>query len=139
MRSHVTAGGRFVRQDTFIGAAGGVAGAAPAGDGQVGFWQPRVDRRPGRREAAQGATVIGKSREMTDAQPSSDSGWIDTDVRAPAEGQIVQVRAKNHYGFYIVPFPVMFRDDEWWNARTGHKLDCFVAAWRPLNGLPDAP
>ncbi|MGO9768430.1 MAG: hypothetical protein ACLPSW_02535 [Roseiarcus sp.] len=74
---------------------------------------------------------------MTDDQPSIDSDWIDTD--APAKGQIVQVRSKNHHGFYIVPFPVEFRDDEWWNARTGQKLDCFVAAWRPLNALPDAP
>jgi hypothetical protein len=74
---------------------------------------------------------------MTDDQPSIDSDWIDTD--APAEGQIVQVRSKNHHGFYIVPFPVEFRDGEWWNVLTGQKLDCFVAAWRPLNGLPDAP
>ena len=72
---------------------------------------------------------------MTDDQPSiTESDWIDTD--APAEGQIVQVRSKNHHGFYIVPFPVEFRDDEWWNMHTGQKLDCFVAAWRPLNGLP---
>ncbi|MGC1862630.1 MAG: hypothetical protein WA733_16325 [Methylocystis sp.] len=74
---------------------------------------------------------------MTDNQPSIDSNWIDTD--APAEGQIVQVRSKNHHGFYIVPFPVEFRDDEWWNVHTGQKLDCFVAAWRPLNGSTDAP
>ena len=73
---------------------------------------------------------------MTDDQPSIDSDWIDTAAHAPVEGQIVQVRSKNHHGFYIVPFPVEFRDDEWWNMHTGQKLDCFVAAWRPLNGLP---
>ena len=54
---------------------------------------------------------------MTDDQPSIDEpDWNDTD--APEQGQIVQVRSKNHRGFYIVPFPVEFRDDEWWNVRT---------------------
>jgi hypothetical protein len=75
---------------------------------------------------------------MTDDQPSIDeAGWNETD--APAEGQIVQVRAQNGFGFYVLPFPVEFRDDEWWNAHTGHKLDCYVAGWRPMKGLPDAP
>jgi hypothetical protein len=76
---------------------------------------------------------------MTDEQPLNDSDWIDTAAHAPVEGQIVQVRSKNHHGFYIVPFPVEFRDDEWWNVDTGQKLDCFVAAWRPLKGSTDAP
>jgi hypothetical protein len=54
---------------------------------------------------------------MTDAQPSIDEAdWIDTD--APAEGQLVQVRAQDGHGFYVLPFVVIFRDDEWWNART---------------------
>jgi hypothetical protein len=75
---------------------------------------------------------------MTDEQQSIDeSDWNDTD--APIEGQLVQVRSKNHRGFYTVPFPVEFRDDEWWNVQTGQKLDCCIAAWRPLSGLPDAP
>jgi len=73
---------------------------------------------------------------MTDDQPPSiaESEWIDTD--APAEGQIVQVRAHDGRGFYVLPFIIIFHDDEWWNARTEERLDCFVAAWRPLNGLP---
>ncbi len=73
---------------------------------------------------------------MTDDQPPSiaESEWIDTD--APAEGQIVQVRAQDGHGFYVLPFIIIFHDDEWWNARTEERLDCFVAAWRPLNGLP---
>ncbi len=74
---------------------------------------------------------------MTDAQPSIDEAeWIDTD--SPADGQLVQVRAKDDHGFYVVPFLVVFRNDGWWNARTEELLDCFVAAWRPLNCLPDA-
>jgi hypothetical protein len=71
---------------------------------------------------------------MTDAQPSIDeAGWNDTD--APAEGQLVQVRAKDGHGFYVLPFVVIFRDDKWWNARTEEPLDCYVAAWRQMNGL----
>ena len=72
---------------------------------------------------------------MTDDQPSiTESDWIDTD--APAEGQIVQVRAKDYRGFYVLPFAVIFHDDEWWNARTEERLSCYIAGWRPMNGLP---
>jgi hypothetical protein len=43
-------------------------------------------------------------------------------------------------GFYILPFPVEFRDDDWWNARTGEELDCFIAGWTPWDDLAeDAP
>ena len=31
----------------------------------------------------------------------------------------------------LVPFPVIFRDDTWWNACTGEELDTFIVAWRP--------
>ena len=72
---------------------------------------------------------------MTDAQPSIDeAGWNDTD--APAEGQLVQVRAKDGHGFYVLPFAVEFRDDGWFNPETGEELDCYVAGWRPMKGLP---
>ena len=72
---------------------------------------------------------------MTDAQPSIDeAGWNDTD--APAEGQLVQVRAQDGHGFYVLPFAVEYRDDGRFNPETGEELDCFVAAWRPMNGLP---
>jgi len=41
---------------------------------------------------------------MTDAQPSIDEAdWNDTD--APAEGQLVQVRAQDGHGFYVLPSP----------------------------------
>jgi hypothetical protein len=70
---------------------------------------------------------------MTDTQPSNDDAeWIDTD--SPSEGQLVQVRAQDDHGFYVVPFVVIFRDDDWWNTQTEEPLDCYVAAWRPLNG-----
>ena len=71
---------------------------------------------------------------MTDAQPSIDEAdWNDTD--APAKGQLVQVRAQDGHGFYVLPFVVIFRDDEWWNARTEELLDCYISAWRPMDGL----
>jgi hypothetical protein len=72
---------------------------------------------------------------MTNAQPSIDKAdWNDTD--APAEGPLVQVRAQDGHGFYVLPFAVEFRDDRWFNPETGEELDCFIAAWRPLKGSP---
>jgi hypothetical protein len=73
---------------------------------------------------------------MTDEQPLNDSDWIDTAAHAPVDGQIVQVRAKDYRGFYIIPFAVVFHDDELWNARTEERLSCCIAGWRPMNGLP---
>ncbi len=71
---------------------------------------------------------------MTDAQPSiGEADWIDTE--APAKGQLVQVRAQDGHGFYVPPFVVIFRDDEWWNAPTEEPLDCYIAAWRPMSSL----
>jgi hypothetical protein len=76
---------------------------------------------------------------MTNIQPHiREIAWIDT--RAPVEGQIVLVRVQDTRGFYILPFPVEFRDDDWWNARTGEELDCFIAGWTPWDDLAeDAP
>jgi hypothetical protein len=50
---------------------------------------------------------------------------------AAQEGAIVYVLAVDNRGQYVIPFPVVFRDDSWWNARTGEKLDTFIAGWRP--------
>ena len=76
---------------------------------------------------------------MTNIQPDIlEIAWIDT--RAPVEGQIVHVRVRDTRGFYVLPFPVEFRDDDWWNARTGEELDCFIAGWAPWDYLvEDAP
>ncbi len=49
----------------------------------------------------------------------------------PEEGSIVHVLAADSRGQYLVPFPVIFRDDTWWNACTGEELDTFIVAWRP--------
>jgi hypothetical protein len=66
---------------------------------------------------------------MTGAQPAiADDEWIDTET--PAEGLRVAVRAQDHRGLYVLPFPVEFRDDSWFNPQTGDELDCFVAGWR---------
>lgn len=49
----------------------------------------------------------------------------------PMNNAIVQVLAEDQRGQYEVPFPVVFRDDSWWNAHTGEELDAYIAAWRP--------
>lgn len=41
---------------------------------------------------------------------------------APEEGAIVYVLAEDNQGRYLIPFPVVFRDDSWWNARTGEVI-----------------
>jgi hypothetical protein len=58
------------------------------------------------------------------------SEWNSTDP--PENNVIVYVLAEDQRGQYEVPFPVVFRDDSWWNASTGDELDAYVAAWRPL-------
>jgi hypothetical protein len=40
----------------------------------------------------------------------------------PEEGAIVQVLAADGRGQYVIPFPVIFRDDCWWNARAFSRL-----------------
>jgi hypothetical protein len=50
----------------------------------------------------------------------------------PEDGDVIYVLAEDNCGQYDLPFPVVFRDDCWWNAQTAQKLDAYVAAWRPL-------
>jgi hypothetical protein len=49
----------------------------------------------------------------------------------PHEGAIVEVLAADSLGQYVIPFPVLFRDDTWWNAGTGALLDATIVGWRP--------
>jgi hypothetical protein len=58
-----------------------------------------------------------------------ESEWNST--TAPEEGAVVQVLAADNRGQYLIPFPVIFRDDTWWNASTGEELDTFIVGWRP--------
>jgi hypothetical protein len=48
--------------------------------------------------------------------------------QAPEEGAVVYVLAEDNRGRYMIPFPVVFRDDRWWNAQTGKELDRITAA-----------
>jgi hypothetical protein len=48
----------------------------------------------------------------------------------PEEGAIVYALASDDIGPYLIPFPVVFRDDSWWNARTREVLDTFIVGWR---------
>ena len=54
---------------------------------------------------------------------------IDSDV--PSEGQLVCIRAWDHQGLYVVPFPVQFKDGAWFNPQTNQRLECDVADWMP--------
>jgi hypothetical protein len=62
-----------------------------------------------------------------------NSEWNST--TAPEEGAIVYVLALDKIGQYEIPFPVVFRDDSWWNAHTGKELDTFIAGWRPAGNV----
>ena len=62
-----------------------------------------------------------------------ETGW--NSATTPEEGAIVYVLASDHIGQYLVPFPVVFRDDSWWNARTGKELDTFIVGWRPADNV----
>ena len=46
-----------------------------------------------------------------------ETEWNSTTT--PEEGATVYVLAADNWGQYEIPFPVVFRDDSWWNARTG--------------------
>ena len=63
----------------------------------------------------------------------SGTEWNSTTT--PEGGAIVYVLALDDIGQYEIPFPVVFRDDSWWNARTGEELDTFVAGWRPAGNV----
>jgi hypothetical protein len=67
----------------------------------------------------------------------SGEGWLGRNGTAqlPEEGEIVYVLAADNIGQYEIPFPVVFRDDSWWNLRTGEELDAFIAGWRPSDNV----
>jgi hypothetical protein len=65
--------------------------------------------------------------EMGEIMP--DGEWNCTEL--PEEGVLVDVLAADNHGRYEIPFPVIFREDRWWNAHTGQELQAFVAGWRP--------
>jgi hypothetical protein len=62
-----------------------------------------------------------------------ETEWNSTTT--PEEGATVYVLAADNRGQYVIPFLVVFRDDSWWNARTGEELDAFIAGWRPAGNV----
>ena len=66
---------------------------------------------------------------------SSESQWNNT--AAPEDGAIVRVLVSDDGGQYVIPFPVLFRADSWFNAASGEELaeEIFVEGWAPW----DAP
>ena len=59
-----------------------------------------------------------------------EMAWNST--TPPKEGAIVYVLAADDIGQYVIPFPLLFRDDSWWNPQTGEELDTFISGWRPV-------
>jgi hypothetical protein len=62
-----------------------------------------------------------------------ETEWNSTTT--PEEGATVYVLAADNWGQYVIPFPVVFGDDSWWNARTREELDAFIAGWRPADNV----
>ena len=60
----------------------------------------------------------------------ADAKWNNESL--PENDAVVYVLAEDKRGQYQVPFPVVFRDDCWWNAETAQELDAYIAAWRPF-------
>jgi hypothetical protein len=75
---------------------------------------------------------------MTNTQPTEASdGWI---AKASPDGlQRVRVRAQDHRGFYIIPFPAEFKSGKWFNGETGEELDCHVAGWMAWENAEISP
>jgi hypothetical protein len=63
----------------------------------------------------------------------AETEWNST--TAPEEGAVIYVLARDNVGQYVIPFPVVFRDDNWWNPHTGEELDAFIAGWRPADNV----
>ena len=43
--------------------------------------------------------------------------------------------ASDDRGPYVLPFPVRFADDRWWNADTGEELEVYIEGWRERERL----
>jgi hypothetical protein len=59
------------------------------------------------------------------------AAWNNTE--APQDRAIVHVLASDDRGSYVIPFPVVFRDDNWFNLYTGQMIsdDVYVEGWLP--------
>lgn len=60
----------------------------------------------------------------------SETKWNSS--TPPKEGDVVRVLAQDRYGEYLIPFPVAFRDNAWWNPGTGEQLTAEIVGWRPM-------
>ena len=63
-----------------------------------------------------------------------EAEWNSTSL--PQKGEIVRVLAKDIHGQYVIPFPVVFRNDTWWNASTGALLEADILGWRLMTPKP---
>ena len=70
-----------------------------------------------------------RSDAATQSPPHAPPGYWESDD-VPAEGETVVVLASDDRGPYVLPFPVRFADDRWWNADTGEELEVYIEGWR---------
>jgi hypothetical protein len=52
-----------------------------------------------------------------------------SDAERP-EGQAFEILCEDHVGTYALPFLCVWRDDAWWSAESGGRIDARVVGWR---------
>jgi hypothetical protein len=52
-----------------------------------------------------------------------------SDAERP-EGRVFQILCEDHVGTYVLPFLCHWRDDDWWSAESGERIDAKVVGWR---------
>jgi hypothetical protein len=52
-----------------------------------------------------------------------------SDAERP-EGQVFEILCEDHVGTYALPFLCLWRDDDWWGAQSGERIDAKVVGWR---------
>ena len=46
------------------------------------------------------------------------------------DGQVFEILCEDHVGTYMLPFRCHWRDEGWWNAELGERIDAKVVGWR---------
>ena len=50
------------------------------------------------------------------------------------ENQAFEILCEDHVGTYALPFLCYWRDDGWWGAELGQRIDAKVVGWRRPGG-----
>jgi hypothetical protein len=52
-----------------------------------------------------------------------------SDTERP-QGQVFEVLCEDHVGTYELPFLCLWRENDWWSAESGARIDAKVIGWR---------